>query len=331
MIESVPGGAPAPVEPSADNLDLSKFFGTVEVITSAPPPAGQDQVPAETAQAETVAPAGDPPPPPEAPPAPESEIAAALRAMREDRARETKIKEEATSWKAKFEQLQATVETERSAPSFETDPLRYVRARKLTPEQQLELGKTLLYDLAPEKAPEDFRFRVFEARQKAREEEQRQAHEAERAAEAQAAEARQLHSFLLGLDSAASTFTPGAYPASEDWYGDNRQAYVTDLFHLANAMAEEAASQGKVADLRAENLAAMIEQKRVAELEAITTRRSKRSQAVKPATASAVAPSGMQTTSPASTQGMRQGGPRPPALTDEERIERAMKVAFGTP
>src|SRR5262249_44646095 len=126
------------------------------------------------------------------------------------------------------------------APAFEDDPIGYVKAKKLPPESQLLYGQSLLYDLAPEKAPPDLRIKMFEAREARRQaaaEETRREAEAKSAIEAQQ---RALQEFAGSLESAARSFTPGSYPESEDWFGDDQSTYAQSLMATATNIAKTA-------------------------------------------------------------------------------------------
>lgn len=321
----MPNETPAPItEPTADTIDYSKFFGPAPTETVVP------DVPSTKAEVDD---AGNPvikAPPPETPPV-ESEIAAALREMREDRAEKSRHREEATSWRAKYDAAVADYEALKSAPSFEDDPIAYARSRKWTPEQQSEIVQMLAYDLNPSAAPQKFMMKIMDSRQAAKDRRDKETRAAEQAEAARAAEAQQLNNYVLQLDAAVSTFGPGAYAANEDWYGDNRQTYVMDLFNLANELADEATKKGVYLDqkdLTAAALAAKLEQRSAEKLAALETRRSRRTKTAAPATPREQG--GVQSTgSPVSTKGLNQGGPRPPAETEEERKRRAAEVVFG--
>lgn len=326
--------APAPVKaPTAEDLDLSKFFGpatdpapqNVTGVQEVALPA-TDAGPPAPAQSAAATPEPAPAPEPKKPEV-ESEIAAALREMREERAARDHVKQEVLSWKGKYESVVSELEAVKSAPKFEDDPIAYVRARKWTPEQQTEIVQLLAYDLAPEKAPPGFMMKVMESRDAARKRLDQEAREAREAEMAKAQEAQVLHQYVMQLDAAVSTFDAGRFPANEDWYGDNRRAYVEDLYRMANVMAEEAQASGRVANLTVEYLASQMEARNASRLAEIESRRSKR----KPAAQNADTRVGtvQSAGSPASTNGLRQsGGPRPPALTEEERVKRAIEAAF---
>jgi hypothetical protein len=310
--------AAAPQAPDVAKLDLSKFFG---------PAAGADVPAAEAAPEVAPAEAVTPSPPPVPDPVPEvkNELAEALNEWRAEKKTAEVAKTEAQSWRGKYEALQGELETVKSAPAFHDDPLGYARAHNWTKEQQTEIVQLLAYDLAPDRAPTDFRFKVFESRQqaeKAREKSEREAHAA-RQAEMQ--QVQSVQTYVASLDAAISTFPAGAYAANEDWYGENRQAYLADLFTVANELAEEATAKGERAALDAATLAAKLEQRSATKLAALEQRRSKRKPpGVKPADVAVQSDNG-----PANTQGLNTGGPRPPAQTEDERIRRATEVAFG--
>lgn len=330
-MSQIPGGAPAqaqpePVkEPQVGDLDLSKFFGPVP--TEEPPVSNEAPVSETGNPAESGKPADEPA---QQEPEVKNELAQALNEWRAERKVADAAKQEASSWRAKYEALQAEHEAVRNAPAFEDDPLAYVHSRKLKPEQVSEIVQLLAYDLNPAAAPEGFRFKVFEARQARKEREAEEARKAQEMERARAQEIQQLQAFVGSLDAAAATFEPGRFPANEDWYGDNRKAYVADLFKIANELAEEAQAQGRDADLTAATLAAKLEQRSAEKLAALEARRGKRKpQAEKPADIGRAPGTTQSTMSPVSTQGLNQGGPRPPALTEEDRIKRAIAAGFG--
>lgn len=322
-MSTLPGGAPAPAPQAPDiaQLDLSKFFGPAPSAPVPLPTIEVDQKP------EVVVPGQKPATPDPAPVVEaKSEIADALNEWRAEKRIADTAKQEATTWRGKYEAVTEELSALRSAPSFEDDPIAYARARKWTPEQQTQIVQLMAYDLAPDKAPQDFRFKIFEARQKEKEARAQSEREAQMAQAEQATNIQKLQAFIGGLEAAASTFSPGAFPANEDWYGENRKAYVTDLYQVANELADEASAKGERADLAAATLAAKLEQRNAEKLTALETRRGKRKPAPAPKPADVVE---QNDSGPASTHGLNAGGPRPPALTDEERVRRATQAAFG--
>ncbi len=330
MSDQAPGSAPAgsPQAPDVSKLDLSKFFGPAAGVDTAPPAAPiadpSTVVPGAELEAAKAPPAPTPDPVPEV----KNELAEALNEWRAEKKTAETARQEVQSWKGKYEALQSELEAVKSAPAFHDDPLGYARAHNWTKEQQTEIVQLLAYDLAPDKAPQDFRFKIFEARQaqeKAREKAQR---EAEMARQSEAQQLQAVQTYVASLDAAISTFPAGAYAANEDWYGENRQAYLADLFKVANELAEEATAKGERAALDAATLAARLEQMSATKLAALEQRRSKR----KPKAAPEQKPADVvvqNDSGPANTQGLNTGGPRPPAQTEEERIRRATAVAFG--
>lgn len=322
---------PVVTEPTAETLDLSKFFGPpVDAAVSGPPgtvPA-PEQKPADAAPA-PEAPKEEPKTAPEPAAEAKNEIAEALNEWRAERKVAESAKQEAQSWRQKYEEAVGELEAVKSSSSFEDDPLGYIHSRKMAPERVAEIVQLLAYDLNPTAAPQDFRWKIHEAkmaREKA--EAKRQAEEAQMQAQAREG-VQKLQAFISGLDAATQAFPAGQYPANEDWYGENRKAYVSDLYSLANELAEEAASRGERADVSAGTLAAKLEKQNAEKLAALEQRRSKRSPKAVQEPEQKPADVMQNVGSPASTQGLNQGGPRPPALTDEERIRRATAVAFG--
>lgn len=226
--------------------------------------------------------------------------------------------------KAAREEL-ARLKADRDA--FEADPVGYAKARKWSPEQQLLYGQSLLYDLAPEKADPDFRIKMFEDRQK-REAAEKEKAEAERAAKAeQEAIQAQVQEFYQDTAAAVRTFEAGSYPESEAWFGGDFNAYMQSIMATAQNVANAAQREGKVADLRPATLASLLEKATASRMAA----RDARKQAHAPkGQADAGKPAGGE--QPVDTMSTRNltgaGTPRPPAMTEKERIERAAQVAF---
>lgn len=308
--------AAAPQAPDIAKLDLSKFFGPASGVDVAPP--------AETPPAAEVTP--DPAVKP-ADPVPEvkNELAEALNEWRAEKQTAATAKQEASSWRGKYEALQAELETVKSAPAFHDDPLGYARAHNWSKEQQTEIVQLLAYDLAPDRAPQDFRFKIFESRQQAEKAREKAEREAQLAHQSEAQKLQSVQTYVASLDAAISTFPAGAYAANEDWYGENRQAYLADLFKVANELAEEATAKGERAALDAATLAAKLEQMSATKLAALEQRRSKR----KPPVAKPADVVVQDDSRPADTQGLNTGGPRPPAQTEAERLQRAIAAGFG--
>lgn len=259
-------------------------------------------------------------------------LAELIRAQRE--AREAKAREEARNKDLSSQLEEARKEIERlkkATADFEDDPIGFGKNRGWTREQQLFYGQTLLYDLAPDQAPPDFREKLFEMKLTRRERaEQRAREEAEKRAQ-QEAVARQVQAYYQELANTFSTVDEGSYPESTAWFTDpdteqfDRDSYLESLMHTANNLAEAAAAQNKVADLSPANVAKVLE----AEVARRMALRDRRASARK---TSAVTPegSGEQSTSLSTRNMMGSGTPRPPAMDDEERIQRAAGVVFRT-
>lgn len=207
------------------------------------------------------------------------------------------------------------------------DPIGWADAHGLTREERVHLGQSLLYDIVPEKAPPNWRIDQFEAKQ-ARQARLDAAKQAESASQAeQQATAAQISQYTETLKTVAATADEQALPESVAWFGGNHDEYTQSLFATANNMAQAAGARGEVADLSPKTVAAVLE----AEIKARLARR-KGTAASAPAQQTAPVAGGKQpTVADMSTHGLSGGGaPRPKAITERERLERAMAVAFRT-
>lgn len=211
--------------------------------------------------------------------------------------------------------------------AFEDDPVGFAKARGWSKEQQLLYGQSLLYDLAPEKADPEFRIKMFEDRQ-AREKaaQEREAKEAQEKAQQEAVQ-RQVQEFYEETAAAVRSFEAGSYPESEAWFGDDANSYIQSLMATAKNVATRATREGRVADLTAPALAAVLEAETARRMAARDERKQKRS----PQGAAAPVPpaGGMQAVETMSTRNMTgSGAPQPPATSDKERIQRAIAAGF---
>jgi hypothetical protein len=270
--------------------------------------------------------------PAEAPVAPEKKdpLADLIRKQREDRqAREVDARK-AKDAEAKVAEAHGEVEKlKRSLSEFEADPIGYARAAQWSKEKQVYIGQMLLYDLAPDKATPDIRQRLFEAKQALREKERATQAETDRQRQAQERDRSTYTNFVAQVREAAGSFEAGGYPESEDWFGEDRDNYAQSLVATAVNLQRAAEAQGKVADLRPENLARVLEQEIARRMSARDTRRGGR-QPAEPVQRLAQGAGGRLPAD--STKGMTGAGtPRPKALTDAERIARAAEVAFRKP
>jgi hypothetical protein len=274
---------------------------------------------------QTAAPT-EPTPTPAAPPESVSAMADAIRATRQEREARARESQRAKDLETKLREAETRLAAMESGggPRFEDDPIGYVKSKKLTKEQQLFYGQSLLYDLAPDQAPPDFRVTMMEQRQRIKDQEearQRQEFEAQRAQEAQY---QQVNGYVQELDQAVTSFKPGSFPESEVWFGEDRNIWVQSMFATANNLAEVAAAQGQVADLSAANVARVLEAE-VARKMAERDRRAASRKGADPI-GSGVQSAGTEAMSTRNMTG--SGAPTPPATTEEERIRRAAEVAF---
>ena len=161
-----------------------------------------------------------------------------------------------------------------------SDPVGWARARGLSQEEQLLLGQSLLYDLAPNKAPADMRIRLLEAkmaREKRAEQEQAQRNQS---LAAQRQNQNLINQFAEEIETFAGSLPIGSFPESEDFYGDDSAQYVQDLLNHARVLATGAAKAGRRVDLSPEAVAKSLE----ADLVKRLSRRGSRA-AVAPTTA----------------------------------------------
>lgn len=253
------------------------------------------------------------------------------QATRQDATEAKKYKDELATVQAKLAELQRLADLD--------DPLAYARAKKFTPEMQAMWGQALLYELKPEVAPQEFRLELYKAQQERKEAERMKAEE-QRAIEAgESAKAQQIQGYVADLRGAATSFAPGSYPESEDWFvseGENgspsfnQEAYVQSLFATANNLSIVANQTGQQADVSPANVARVLEAdvaKRMKLRDAKATARRATTKAVEPVK---TAPSGVQPVETMSTKGLGAGVPRPPAKTDDERLSRAAAALFAT-
>jgi hypothetical protein len=299
-------------------------------------PVDQQVKSAEDRVAAAVAAMGGPPVPAKAPavpqdappPGPQPSMAELIRAQRE--ARQTAHQETQKRSSLETELKTARDELARAKAdrqAFEDDPVGYAKERGWSKEQQLLYGQSLLYDLAPDKADPDFRIKMFEDRQKRdRAAQEREAKTAQEREQAEAVQ-RQVQDFFQETAAAVKSFAPGSYPETEDWFGGDTNAYMQSLMATAKNMATIATREGRVADLTAPALAAALEAETARRMAARDQRKQTRTPAQR--AAEATRPGGMQSVDTMSTRNMNgSGSPRPPALTEKERIERAVQAAF---
>ncbi len=258
---------------------------------------------------------------------PLAEVIRERRAAREAASREST---RAQTLEARVKELQEQLEAARSATSeFEDDPVGYAKSKKWTPEQQLLYGKSLMFDLVPEKADPDFRIKMFEDRQR-REEKRRETEAKDREKSREVEQRNQyINHFYAETQSAVKGFQAGSFPESEAWFGEDVDAYMQSIMATAANLSSSANQEGRVADLSPATLAAALE----AEVARRMTVRDQR-RAAKPKT-EAVTPAkahgsgGEQSAETVSTKDMNGGSaPLPPPRSDKERVQRAIAAGW---
>jgi hypothetical protein len=320
VITPQPGAEGATAQPAADTKTpvLDALFGKEGALgpDSADPGAAKTAVP-EKAQE------------PATPQAEKREsLADIIRQNREDRQARQKAEEARTADAKALEELRAE-NTKLKSAGFEDDPIGFARSRGWTKEQQATFGQALLYDLVPEKAPEGFHRKMLEsklARKEAQEKAVREQADQERA---QAERIKVVQDYAASVQRAAQAFEAGAYPESEAWFADDHDAYTRSLMNTANNLAAAATSENRVVDLSPAAVAAVLEADIAARM-----RRRDQSRAERPTTTEppkgAPAPKAAITSTTTSTKGLSAGGPRPPAKTDTERVQRAIEAGWAT-
>lgn len=283
-------------------------------ITTAGGQPEQPVTPTENAQTAQETPPAEKPQP----------LAEIIRAQRAEREAKTKATAEAADLRKALDEAKAELARAKAADDPLADPAAWVKARKMTPVEQAAFGEALLYDLAPDKAPADFRVKLLERRQARAERERTEREAAEREAAAAQAGQRALQDYEATLHIAARSFKPDSHPESQAWFGEDANTYAKSLLATARNLAEVAKSKGQVANLDPGHVADVLEQDIARRFKARDERRAGASKSAEtPAASTAPVSDGGQTVS---TKGLNSGGPRPPAYSDKERIRRAVAV-----
>lgn len=270
-------------------------------------------------------------PAPKAPEVKAEPLAELIRARREERQARERIESQHKSTEKRVEELTSELTRFKSARNdFLADPIGYAKANNWTKEEQILVGQALIYDIVPDKAPPDFRSKLMDLRDQRKEKQAQDA--AAKAEQERATQAYQqeLTSYATGLNAAAQNFEEGSHPESEAWFGDDHDTYMNSLMATARNLAAVANSEGRVADLSPAAVAAVLEQ----EVATRMARRDEQRSARTATPAPAVKPDqggGKQAAVTESPRGMQgSGGPRPPARTESERLQRAIEAGWAT-
>lgn len=258
-----------------------------------------------------------------------------LRTEREARANKAKQDQESTTIKSELDRVRKEYEQLKLAPKFEDDPIGYAKARKLTPEQQILLGESLIYDLAPDKAPADLRQRLYEQKQ----DRQRLADQAQALEQSQRDELnranRAIEIFAQDLDRGVRSFQSGSYPESEDWFTDSNSgnvdydSYCKSLMATANNLATRAKQNNTVADLSHNNIAKTLEAA-LAQKQAIRDKRRAVRAPNKSQERQVAETKDNESIDVTSSRGLNtKGKAETLVLSDRERIDRAIRAGFG--
>lgn len=238
------------------------------------------------------------------------------------RSREAAKREAATraQREARVAELEAELERGRaSRGSILADPVGYLRAQGVQDDELPVVGEALMYHLMPDRAPANLRPRLLEAQMR-RNERQRETEAATRAQrEAAERDAAQYGVYVAALDASARAAPATENPYSRRWFGESHEEYVQSLEATARNLAAAAQEAGEVADLRPQNVMRV--------LEAHLAQRARRFEARAAEPDTRAGERTAETNQGVSTQRLNErGSARPPALTDEERIRRAVEA-----
>lgn len=254
-------------------------------------------------------------------------LADVLRADREERAARSREATQFQETNSKVKALETELAQYKNAKAFELDPVGYIKSRKIDPETQLLLGQSLLFDLAPEKAPPELRLRLFESKTERERVSREQAQADAQAAHDLESVKRNIEAFGNMLTNASKGFTTGSFPESEAWFitsdgGIDHDTYAKSLMATANNIANTASKRGQQADLSPANIAKELETEIARRMTARDAKRSK-------APTKTESQGGKQTANETiSTKGIVGGTTGTKPLTESERLARAAAVAF---
>lgn len=209
------------------------------------------------------------------------------------------------------------------------DPIGFAEAHGLSEQEMALVGQAYLYHLVPDKAPAHLAGKLLEAKM-AREAKAREAKaQADAARQADEQSTAQVQQYTAVLGVAVQTWESGGahpFPSSQAWFGGNHEEYQESMVHTARNIAEVARARGEVADLSPKAVAAQLEQdiaSRAARFRTPAAAPTQQSVKVEPETPA----TGGKQPAVLSTKG-QGGSPMPKAVTEEERIQRAIAAAF---
>jgi hypothetical protein len=252
-----------------------------------------------------------------------------IRAQREARQARAVKEQEAADLKTRLDEAEAKL-AKVSKADLLADPIGYAEAAGLSQADMILIGQAYLYQVAPDKAPPDLRYRMLEAktrRERAAEERQRAQDQEANVARAQA---QSVHQYQSAVQAAAESWESVGdqhpYQSSKAWFGGNPAEYAESLVYTARNIAAEASARGEVADLSIPAVAAILERDIAARASRFKSAAAAPTQSVKPQEPKV--PGGGKQPAVLSTRG-QANAPVPPAESEEERIKRAIAAAFG--
>jgi hypothetical protein len=299
----------------------ARIFGEA-AQTTATPAETTPPTPADGGKTEPVT-----PPDPKA-----ASLFDAIRAEREAKESRAKTEAERESLRKAKEEAEAKLqEVMRAKDNMLLDPAGYLESLGYSKQDIALHGEAIMYTLMPDKAPEGLRGRLVEAqvkrdKLKAAEEAKVQAKQAEERAAQEKAEAvaRGEAMYAQQLAEAVKAQKPGTHPDSEAWFGNDTDAYAKSLFHTARNLAEAADRAGvQSVDLSPSAVAKALE------LDLSNRFKRVRGVSAQQAPAKPVTPVTEPPKLAEATETPKKTDPR--AMSDAERLQRAIAVAFSKP
>lgn len=250
-------------------------------------------------------------------------LADLIRKQREERQARQAHQKEASDLKARVAELEGQLAKSAKADLL-SDPIGFAQAHGLSEKEMALIGQAYLYHLVPDKAPPDLRVKLLEAkmaREKKLDEDKRTA---EQRANDEAMQRAQVQQYTSAIRQSIPSFGD-SFPHSTAWFGANHEEYTQSLVHTARNLAEWAQENNRVADLSPKAVAAVLEQdlaSRFKRLKPPAQQQATQQQGEKP-----VIPAAGKQPAVLSTRG-QGASPAPPAMSEEERLKRAMDVVF---
>jgi hypothetical protein len=301
---------------------------TTNTAAAAP---NQTAVPGTVVTDAGAAPATEAPPTgSEATPAPEPPLAEVLREYRKGREEGKKAKEQTRTLETKVQELeQKLASSARAREDLILDPAGFLRSVGVENSELALVAEALMYELMPDKAPAHLRPKLIEGQRKRdRARQEREQAEKQAQAEQEAAIERE-RNYQVALTDAVQTFTEADFPTSVTWFDGNHEEYAESLWHTAMNMAAEAHRNGSRADLSPKSVAAELEKFLDPKAKRLVSKRAG-APIVQDSDPKVVDQKKVSTPPRAASMqdmvGSGTGKNRPKALTEKERMQRAIEA-----